>query len=509
MGRGFSSKVRRGRKDRALGASVVAAASASMLACGALVSPDTVEAQAQRLQAVIATPSKVRTNIRPYVRLEESFTDNAALSAGSRRSDFITRALAGLSAQVNHGRLTAALRAEYAYDRYARNRDLSGGTTYANGSGSYNVLRDRLWIDADGTVAQMYASSFPISGADRAGTQGRTRLAIYRVGPRLTARLGQFADLIAAIRSQWVSYGAEDSGPITQLPPDTNILQALGRIDTGDRFGGYQLLTSASVVRDDHDYHAASAVQSAYLRVSPKLRLVGRAGYEQVRERGVIALDAPMLSAGVEFRPNAASRVTLEGGRRYDRMAWNAKADVRVGKAVMITGEYYETLSPNQVYVASSFEKFVEQTRDLPAPVAPQNFMLRENIYNQTSYNKAAELHAIYSGERQSLDLSARWSRRKFIGPETKDETLYGSALYTRRIRPDVEVGLDANYSRTFDSPVYGEFEAYGVSGRVLYRLNSSTDFNASYHHTRGSQLSGGRAQTRENLFRVSLEKRF
>src|SRR5690606_7419888 len=129
----------------------------------------------------------------------------------------------------------------------------------------------------DGAVSQTQTSAFPVPAVDRAGTPGRTRLAIYRVGPRLAARLGQFADLVAAARSQWVSYDAEDRSVAPLLPPKTNIVQALARIDTGDRFLRHQLLTSASFVRDDHDYRAGSAVQSAYLRLSPKTRLIGRA----------------------------------------------------------------------------------------------------------------------------------------------------------------------------------------------------------------------------------------
>jgi uncharacterized protein (PEP-CTERM system associated) len=209
--------------------------------------------------------------------------------------------------------------------------------------------------------------------------RGRTQLEIYRVGPRLAARLGGFADLVAAVRSQWVSYTAEKGG-VSQLPPDSNILQALGRIDTTDRFSGYQLLTSASYVRDDHDYRAASAVQSAYLRVLPKTRLIGRAGYERIRQSGVVDLSAPVLSVGIELSPNATSRLTVEGGQRYERTAWNAKADVRLGNRLLLTGEYYETLSPSQVYVANSFERFVEQTKDFPAPVVPQVFPC-EKIY--------------------------------------------------------------------------------------------------------------------------------
>jgi uncharacterized protein (PEP-CTERM system associated) len=507
MGRDWS---RNRRKRSALHASGVRTVLAATLACGAMAVTEVVEAQSRPPSPdATATPTAIaRTSLRPYLMVQESFTDNAALTEGGGRSDFITRALVGLAAQIDRGHLTAVGRIEYAYDWYAKTSGQNGGMAYGNGSASYSLLRERLSIDADGTISQAYTSSSPTLAVDRAGTPGRTRLEIYRIGPRLEAPLGSFADIVAAVRSQWVSYTAEDNASAQQLPPDTNIFQAVGRIDTGSRFAGYQLLTSGSLVRDDHDYRAASAVQTAYLRVAPRTRLIGRAGYEQIRESDIVDVDAPVLSVGVEVRPNATSRVSIEGGRRYDRNAWNARADVKIGKAVTATGEYYETLSPSQVYVANSFERFVDQTRDLPAPVAPQTFATHENIYDQTSYNKVAEFHVIYSSPRQALDLSARWSRREFVDTKTKDVNLFASALYTRRIRPDLEMGVDINYSRTFDSPVYGEFESYDVSARALYRLNSTTDLNASYHYTHGAQLSAS-GTTRENLFRISIEKRF
>lgn len=483
-----------------------ASASAAVLAA---MLPSAPLAQAEPPAPPVAPAPGTRARLGPYIGLQGIYTDNAAVSAEARRSDFITRAVAGLDAEMDNGRLAASGRAEYAYDWYSRRDDLNGGTAYANGSASYNLLRNRLWIDAEGVLSHAYASSFPISAIDRAGTPGRTRLTVLRVGPRMEARLGRFADVVAAARSQWVSYSAEDDRAFQQLPPDTNILQALGRIDTADRFSGYQLLTSGSYVRDDDGYRAANAVQSAYLRITPKTRLIGRAGYEHVRKRNVVDIEAPVLSAGVEVRPNAASRISLEGGRRYDRAAWNASAEVLVGDSVLVTAEYYETLSPSQVQAANSFARFVDQTKGLPAPFAPQNFMLRENIYDETSYNRAAEVHVIYGTPRHALDLSSRWNRREFIESRAEDVTFYGAALYTRRIRPDVEVGFDANYSRTLDSPIYGEFEAYGVSGRALYRLNSTTDFSASYHHSRGSQRDADGATTRENLFRIAIEKRF
>ena len=216
-----------------------------------------------------------------------------------------------------------------------------------------------------------------------------------------------------------------------------------------------------------------------------------------------------MLSAGVEFRPNAASRLTLEGGQRYRRTAWSAKADLKVSDRLQLTGQYYETLTPDQVYVANTFEDFVEQIENLPAPVIQQTFVVRENLYNQTSYNKTAELHAVHTARTDQLDFSVRWSDRRFFGLNAEDRWLYSSVEYKRRVRPDLEFGAELEYTRTFRSPIYGASESYGGGGLLLYRLNSSADLQVAYRHTTGVQFTPAPAKIAENIVQIAIVKRF
>jgi uncharacterized protein (PEP-CTERM system associated) len=451
--------------------------------------------------------------ITPTLGVQLSYTDNANLTSSDRDSDLITRGSLGLDAAVNRGPLTGKLNARYDYDWYSSTNDLNGGSLSMNGSGIYSILRDRLWIEAAGSVTNGYTSTFGASAVDRSGVEGRTQLGVYNIGPRFATTLGSYADLAGALRWEQVLYTNADGSETPHLPHNDNIGQAVMRIDTGARFAKYQLLTTGQYEQDNMDFRTGNIVQSVYFSVLPGLRLIARAGYEHVFQPGVTDIDAPVLSAGVEIRPNRYSTLSFEGGRRYDRTSWSARANVQVTDKIYLNARYMEMPAPDQLYVAQSFQDFVEESASLPLPivpgVSPATFIFRENLYNQTSFNKTADLHALYSGVTQSLDLSARWSDRHFLAADTHDRSVTAYGAYTRRLRYDLDAVLAANYARTLESPVYGKSETYGGSVRAVYRLNSTMMLTTSYSYTHGKQLFPGGEKIRENVVLIALQKNF
>lgn len=451
--------------------------------------------------------------VTPTLGVQLSYTDNATLSTNEHASDLITRGSVGLAAAVNRGPLTGRLTAEYDYDWYSSSSELDGGSLAMNGSGVYSILKDRLWIEAAGSVSNGYTTTFGSSAIDRSGVQGRTQLGVYNIGPRFATTLGSYADLAGALRWEQVLYTNADGSETPGLPSNDNIGQAVVRIDTGDRFARYELLTTGQYERDNMDFRTGNFVQSLYFRLLPGLRLIGRAGYEHVFQPGVTDIDAPVLSAGLEIRPNRYSLFSIEGGRRYGRTSWSARANIQVSDKIYLNARYLEMPAPDQLYVAQSFQDFVEESATLPLPivpgVSPATFIFRENLYNQTSFNKSAELHAIYSGAIQSFNLSAQYSDRHFLVSDTHDRSVTAYGAYTRRLRYDLDAVLAANYARTLESPVYGKSETYGGSVRALYRLNSTMLLTASYNYTHGEQLFPGGAKIQENVFLIALQKHF
>lgn len=484
-----------------------------------------VGAQNYGLPVAVAPPPPAAPGVllSPYIGLQESYTDNVNLTPTNKKSDFVTRGMIGVNAVANVGRLSARLDTHYAQDWYASTAHLDGGSVFADGSATYTLLPDRLWLDADGTVTNGYTSSFGQSAISRSGVDGRAQIGVYRIGPQFSSTLGDIADLQAAARFMQVFYSkADGTSAVLNLPANDSVGQIVARADTGDRHSGVELLTTGQYQTADHGFHMGNAVESAYVRLTPGLRAIARAGYERVYQTDTTDISAALLSAGLEFRFRNTSTITLEGGSRYDHTAWAADADIHLGQKLSLTAYYREQIAPDQIFVAGSFAEFVAETSALPPPIIPVTLTLQENVYNETSFNKNAQIRMIFQDEAQSASVTAWWSDRHFLRSNTHDRSATGSIYYSRALRRDLGASVSANYSRTFASPIYGQSENYGASADLLYYLNSTADIRGSYNFRRSHQISAGSQiisgapviavagqEITENVFLIAIEKRF
>jgi uncharacterized protein (PEP-CTERM system associated) len=446
--------------------------------------------------------------IVPTVGLQETFTDNVDLSEHPE-SDFITRLTAGATAQVDHGRLTGHLNGQGFYDRYARHPSFSGWSVNADAQATYAIVRDRLSIEAAGNISDEDASLFNGSAIDRSGTPGRTRISVYYIGPKLTTDIRDFAKLTAAGRVGQVHYSADDNSQEPfQLPSNDTFLQGLARLDTGERVRPYQLLTTSVIEKDNRDYSSANLVQSVFYRVRPGVRVLGRAGYERVRQQGVANIDSPVLSVGLEFRPNEDSRVTVEGGERYNRSAWALRADVRLAPRFRLFARHTEVLAPDQIHLANDFDEFIAESESLPIPSISRSFQFGQNIYNQTSYNKVSQASLEYNGAVNFFSLSTVYSDRLFLDTDTKDRSLSADISATRHVRPDLDLTVGGSYTKTYESPLYGASHTFGADATLNYQVNTTVDLQAGYSYRKGTEVFVGGFQYRENVAFISIQKR-
>ncbi len=268
-------------------------------------------------------------------------------------------------------------------------------------------------------------------------------------------------------------------------------------------------MTSSQYESDDHGFRTADGVQSFYFGVLEHLRLIGRAGYEYVYVPRIVDIRSGIFTAGFELTLNDKSRITFEGGERYNRGTWAANLNLQLSDRIYATADYYEVLEPDQVYFTNSFLNFAQLTTQLPTPIVPTSFTVNGNLYNGASLNKTADAHVVYAWPRQSLDVSAYWIDQAFFTSAVHDRTLATEATFSRRLQPDLTAAATAGYVRTFSSPVFGQSEIYVVEGRVTYNVNSTVDLNAEYAFDHQQQLTAPRQTIYENVVFVSLQKRF
>ena len=446
--------------------------------------------------------------VTPSVGLLESFTDNVGLASTNKKADFITRPIVGADVDVRSGPITATVSGHVFYDAYASQGNLSGLGEDATGVGSYVLVPDFLSVDAQGVLANTNGSTFGTPATDRVGTGSRVQLATYNVGPHLTTTLDDFADLDVVGRFAQVFYN-RPTGSTFNLPAGSTFLSGAATADTGERYGGYESVSNVQYERDDHHFEAYSGLQSFFVQVAPQIRIVGRGGYDNVVQPGIVNIKAPIWSGGAEFSINEQSKITVETGERFNHAAWAADVHLQFSDAFYAVGRYIETLEPPQIQFNSSFGDFITTTAQVPIGVSPASFSVNGNLDNQTSLNKTAEFHLIYNWEGQTLEYEANWDDRFLLQANAHDRTLLNVIDYERNLAPDLDFDAAVTYWRTFSNPFFGASDLYGGTVGLRYQLNPTMRLAGGYIYQRQQQLFTNGTSITENIVFAAIAKSF
>ena len=446
--------------------------------------------------------------VTPTVGLLETFTDNAGLLPTNKKADVITRPVVGADLDVRSGSVTATVSGHVFYDAYASEGNSSGFGADATGTGSYVLVPDFLSVDGQGIFANTNGSTFGTPATDRVGTGSRVELSTYNIGPHLTTTLDDFADLDVVGRFAQVFYSTP-AGSTFNVPTASTFEQGLASLDTGDRYGGYESLSNGQYQRDDHGFEAYSGMQSFFVRVVPQVRIIGRGGYDDVVQPGIVNIKAPIWSGGVEVTINEQSKLTVETGERFNHSAWAADLHLQISDALYAVGSYNETLEPPQIQFSSSFVNFVAASAQVPVGVAAPTFSVNGNLDNQTSLNKIASVRVVYDWEGQSLEYSANWDDRFLFLANAHDRTLLNVVTYERNLEPDLDFNAGLTYWRTFANPFFGASDLYGGTVGLRYQLNPTMRLAGGYVYQRQQQLFTNGTTISENVVFAAIAKSF
>ena len=303
-----------------------------------------------------------------------------------------------------------------------------------------------------------------------------------------------FADLDVAGRFAQVFYD-NPTGSTVGVPPSSSILAGAMAIDTAQRYQGYQLTTNALIEQDDHDFQAYNFQQSAFIRIFPSFRLIGRGGYDSVEQPGIVNIREAMWSAGGEYNFGVNpgfpdSTVSVEYGERFGHSAWRGDLYLQISDRFYAQGRYFESIQPNQLQINTAFTSFALATVQLPTALSSSQFQINGNIDNQTALNKQAEVVLVYTWPDQSLALRGTWNDRMLLAlNNAHDRSLVTGIDYLRSIAPDLAFAAGIDYYHTFENPFFGANENYGGNVGLQYDLNSTMRAAAGYAYQRQVQL--------------------
>lgn len=447
--------------------------------------------------------------IQPRIGVRAMVTDNVYLTESNHQTDLVTNAFAGASVQAAGPRSFGRLDLDVGYDSYSRAHQLNGWSYTGFGVGEYDIVRQFLLFEASGGVTQGNLSSFGVPARDRSGVGDRTRVVNVAAGPRLTATIADTIDLSARALGGWVGYSADDAATSTP-PQDTTFRQASVAATTGSRYASHQLTANANYQADDSDFRMYSGLVSLFVPVGPQgFRLLARAGADDIRETGVIDMQAPIWSVGFEYQLNEGSYVRVEGGRRYHSSNFAADSRIDLTDRFYFAGRYLERILPAQLALGNDFQGFVSDTQTLAPPLLDANFDVRGPLFSETSRDKQAEIRGVYTWPDQELGLSAAWIQRRLLSSNTEEEYVDATLAYMRRMRPDLRGELAVTYGRYLGDATRASNRRWSGSATLIFVLNPTVEITGGYAYSNDKQTTVGGPRLVENVAFASITKTF
>jgi hypothetical protein len=471
-----------------------------------------------RSQIAGRDPTVTPTNqsyFHPRIGVQALVTDNVYLTPTDHTSDVLTSISAGLQAAYGGPRLDAMVDLQGGYDSYSRAHQLNGFSVTGMGTAAYQIVDQFLSFEADGNISNGNATTFGSPAVTRSGTAGQTQVLDASAGPRMRTVIGDVLDVDARARVGWVGYKEADGSVTTDLPQDTT----LGTIDilttTGKRYASHEISTLLRYAVDDNNFSLYSGVASAYVNVSDSLRLIGRGGYDEVRQGAQanlgprVDIKSPMWSLGFEYELNPTATFRFEGGHRYDDASFASEILVEMTDRIYVLSRYEERILPAQIAFNDDFLTFVQDTRSLPGPLRAESFTFQGGLENETSKEKIGDVRMTYSWPTQSVSLGATWLGRERLQSKTHEENVSVDVGYERQMRPDLRGNIELQYGRTLDEVGTGNSRYFRGSAQLRFQYTSSIEIIGGYGYSNDRQTGVGGTRLVENAAYVSIAKSF
>ena len=273
-------------------------------------------------------------SIAPTFALASTLTDNRALAASNRQSDWINTFSPGLRLDSSAGRVRGHL--DYTLNAYVFARDSAANTVQnaLNTAITVEAVENLAFIDLAGSIGQQSISAFGVqspAGSLSVANPNNSEVATYSVSPYLRGRLGGVADYEARLTheaTRVAGSAASDSSTTTgllRLAQD----RAVGRL-------GWAL----EARRERVDFQAGRATTDERARavltyfVLPELRLAASAGRESNDYAGSERESGNTAGLGLVWKPGERTSLVAERETRLVGSAHTLSFEHRMPRSV-------------------------------------------------------------------------------------------------------------------------------------------------------------------------------
>ena len=253
--------------------------------------------------------------IVPTLSLSQTFTDNAGLDAGNRRSEFVTAISPGFQYSSRSGRLQGSVRYALNAIGYARDSERSNLQHALNASLTGELVENFLYIGSTANVSQQSISALGPQGLElEQANSNRAEVRSFSLSPSLRGRA--FGELVYDAGLSWTTTQVDTAA----VSDSTNLTGAI-RLASDDR--NARLGWSTELIRSLAEFSAgrqtASTRASLALtyRLSPELDFSLRGGRESTNVATAAGASANNWGLGMNWSPSDRTRVSLSQERRF------------------------------------------------------------------------------------------------------------------------------------------------------------------------------------------------
>jgi len=466
---------------------------------------------------VLTTPSFADTfRVTPTLSLEESVTDNVEFASAGKRPDGITSVIGQAIILGRTRRASLDLNSRISYDKYVSSGQFDAWHLNLGSRGEFALLPDHLSLSSRIDINDVTVDNTTFAPTLPASTKNQVRVSNYDFGGAFSSRFlnladinlqGRYAEVQLAQRSDILQAITPTGVPIV-LPPDSSILQGIGTIDTGTRSRRLQATASGEYLEENHGFLRYYGIYSLFTRLTPKTRIIGRAGYESTFDPGITNIEGIIWSGGIEYTAGLASTLRLEYGHRYDHASWDANMALAMSSKLFLIGSYSEALESEQVRLDRGLRTVLVAPTGFPVEVPVFPTVIDENLVGATRLSRDLDVGLVWDSEPRRLALTGTLNQRDFFTPANTERYLVINARYQESVTPQLGFTLSSGAERSLNT-IAGQVQetTYRSELEVSYDANSKFRFTANYTWEKRYGPDG--AGTPQNVVRLTVARGF
>jgi uncharacterized protein (PEP-CTERM system associated) len=380
-------------------------------------------------------------------------TDNLDLDPPGQEQSALVATVTGLtSLRRQSDRLDLALDASLSLDMIAADSLELRLRPYLLGTGTAELLEDRLFVDASASVRRLL---FDVGGRysanDVSGRGNRTNVQSFSFSPYLVQHFGSWADAELRFHHTQTFYDRDDFDNSR-----SELLRFSAR--TGNAFSRGNLSGLAEYLNDtggglSGNLQRATATLSSEIGLIREFALLGTIGYERIETKRFDDYpDSLIWNVGFLVRPSPRTELRFTYGQRYGdddieaslhyrvTQRWTARASY--GMSLQTTTQ--RTLDRGDLVVNPETGMLLQARTGLPIDLSDPGLGLTNDIFIAKRFD--ASLIGDYNRDR--FILSGLNEKRDFrIGI---DETISGAgATWTRALSPQMHLLTTLSYRTT------------------------------------------------------------